>query len=365
MCREITGVVTVLGFDIGGANTKAAYLRSRMGLVTEFRTASEYFPFWKRDMQQLRDLLVTIKHTLAGSVKIDSVVVTMTAELSDIFPTKRDGVFQILDAVVDAFESTHIWVLDTDANLKSIEEAKEEPLKVASANWVATGWMVAQHIRDCVIIDVGSTSTSIIPVINGKIAAKGKTDLEKLIAGELVYTGSLRTNIATIVQKIPLRDGLARVSSELFAQSGDVHLILRHIAEAEYTSDTADGRDQNRANSLARLARTICADSKMLTESELIDIAKYIYDQQLQQIAEGITQVYSNLGPNAKASIPAVVTGLGKDFLSFKSAEKANIKKILDVIEILPKEVALVSPATGVTLMVANKLEWKGLRWTP
>ena len=44
----------------------------------------------------------------------------------------------------------------------------------------------------------------------------GKTDLAKLMNGELVYTGSLRTNIAAIVHSIPIRDGAVRVSSELF-----------------------------------------------------------------------------------------------------------------------------------------------------
>ncbi len=363
MCGRVIIVVTVLGLDIGGANTKAAYIRTRSSVVSEFRTVSEYFPFWKRDMEQLCNVLTTVKHTLAGSVKLDSVVVTMTAELSDVFPTKHDGVNQILDCVSQAFDATHIWVLDVDANLRSVEAAREEPLKVASANWTATGWMVAQHVRNCVVVDVGSTSTSIIPIITGKVSAKGKTDLEKLIAGELIYTGSLRTNIAATVQTIPLRGGLARVSSEFFAQSGDVHLILKHIAEVDYSSDTADGRGKSLAEALARLARVICADTNMLTEQELIEIAQYIYQRQVEQIAVGLNQVYTNLGPNAKETVPVVVTGLGKDFLSRKSAEKAGIKRIVDVGELLPKETALVSPAIGSALMAANRLEWKGLRW--
>src|SRR5690606_29183790 len=123
--------------------------------------------------------------------------------------------------VAQAFPATQIFVLDVNATLKSIAEAHAEPLEVAAANWAATGWLVAQLIKDCIVIDVGSTSTSIIPIVDGHISASGKIDLEKLMNGELVYTGSLRTNIAAIVNLIPLRNGIARVSSELFAQSGD------------------------------------------------------------------------------------------------------------------------------------------------
>jgi probable H4MPT-linked C1 transfer pathway protein len=356
-------MVTVLGYDIGGANTKAAYLRTSSGLITEFRTASEYFPFWKRNIEQLSTMLTTVKHTLAGSTKIDCVVVTLTAELSDVFRTKREGIDYILNCVSQVFDCTPIWVLDVDANLQTVDAAKTAPLKVASANWAATGWMVAQQIRNCVVVDVGSTSTSIIPIINGKIAAKGKTDLEKLIAGELIYTGSLRTNLAATVQTIPVKDNQARVSSELFAQSGDIHLILKHIHEEDYTSETADGKGKTRAEALARLARLVCADTDMLTEQELAEIAQYIYIKQVDQIADGLNQVYSNLESKAKTVVPVVVTGLGKDFLSRKAAEKVGITRIIDLGELMPKAVALVSPAVGAALIAATKLELKGLRW--
>ena len=160
----------------------------------------------------------------------------MTAELSDAYQTKREGVNHILDCVKTVFPEVPIYVLNTDAELESLDVAKQQPLGVAAANWAATGWLVAQQLKNCVVVDVGSTSTSIIPIINGKVAALGKTDLDKLICGELVYTGSLRTNIAAIVQSIPIRNGVAGVSSELFALSGDVHLVLGNITEKDYTS---------------------------------------------------------------------------------------------------------------------------------
>jgi uncharacterized hydantoinase/oxoprolinase family protein len=59
----------------------------------------------------------------------------------------------------------------------------ERQLSVAAENWCATGWLVAQQLMDCVIVDVGSTSTSIVPVLNGKVVALVKTDLAKLLCG--------------------------------------------------------------------------------------------------------------------------------------------------------------------------------------
>jgi probable H4MPT-linked C1 transfer pathway protein len=358
-------MVNVLGLDIGGANTKAAFMVVCDGQVVGFKSELGYFPFWKHNAEQFTSLLAKLKGELCRSEDLDGVGVTMTAELSDAYRTKREGVNQILDCVAEVFDETRVMVLDVDAKLRSIGAAMSEPLKVASANWAATGWMVAQQICDCIVVDVGSTSTSIIPIMNGAVAAFGKTDLDKLANGELVYTGSLRTNVAATIQVVPLRGRNVRVASELFAQSGDVHLALGHITEEDYTADTADGKEKTRPASLARLARVVCADMEMLSEQEIIQIAKYVYDRQVVQIAYGLNQVYDRFDQKTRKELPTVVTGLGKDFLARKAAEKAGVTKIVDLASLLPKGVALASPAVGLALMMATKLEGKRIVWMP
>ena len=199
-------MVNVLGFDIGGANTKAAFIQTQKGeLQRRPRWQWSIFPSG-RNQKNSQAFFLTLKKRL-GADRLDGLGVTMTAELSDAYPTKREGVHQILACVKKLFPDVPIYVLNTDAKLEPFSDAEEEPLGVAAANWAATGWLVAQRIKDCVVVDVGSTSASIIPIVNGQVAAKGKTDLDKLICGELVYTGSLRTNVAAIVHSVPVKGG--------------------------------------------------------------------------------------------------------------------------------------------------------------
>jgi probable H4MPT-linked C1 transfer pathway protein len=352
-------LVNVLGFDIGGANTKVSYIKTQNGLITEFKTASQYFPFWKRTNEQLGALLLSSKEQLAGSSTLDCVVVTLTAELSDIFSTKSQGVSQILDQVELIFSHIYTYILDVNGELISIKAAKTNPLSVSAANWAATGWMVAQRISDCIVVDVGSTSTSIIPIVNGKVVANGKTDLEKLINGELVYTGTLRTNVVAVVQTVPVRGVFARVSSELFALTGDVHLILNNISEVDYSVETADGKGKSRHEALARLARVVCADRDMLKEDEIIEIANHIYWKQIEQIACGLNQVCSGL----KKTCPVVVTGMGREFLAKKASQKVGFGQILSLEEFMPNQAAFMSPAVGVSLMALARLEAGGVKW--
>ena len=79
-------------------------------------------------------------------------------------------------------------------------------------------------------MDMGTTTTDIIPIINKQNIAK-HTDVERLGSGELVYTGMLRTNIATIVHSIPIYNIDTSVSSELFTITADVHRILGNITK--------------------------------------------------------------------------------------------------------------------------------------
>ncbi|MCW3999436.1 MAG: H4MPT-linked C1 transfer pathway protein [Candidatus Bathyarchaeota archaeon] len=361
-CDEANVLVAVLGYDIGGANTKAAVVHVDDDKVQTVTVEAEYFPVWKQS-KELSSVLLALKERLKIASP-DAVGVTMTAELSDAYQTKREGVHHILSCVKEAFPTSPIEVLSTNAELLSIEAALESPLDVASANWAATGWLVAQQKSNAVVVDVGSTSTSIIPIVNGKLAAQGKTDVNKLVCGELVYTGSLRTNVAAIVQSIPLESGVAGVSSELFALSGDVHVVLGNIAEADYTSETADGRGKTVPEAMARLARVVCADIDMLSEDEIHDIAVYIYREQIRQIADDLKRSIERVKTLTQEPVAVVVTGLGKEFLARRAAEELEVDEILDLDALVPRQAVYASPAVAVALMAANKTVGANLAWT-
>ena len=356
-------MVNVLGLDIGGASTKATFLKTQNGKMKELGTSMEYFPIWKSGKEQLPNVLEALKKSLINSTALDGVGVTITAELSDAYLTKKEGINHVLDCITEVYGDVPLFVLDVEAKMLSVEEARRESLKVASANWAATGWMISQVIKNCIVVDVGSTTTSIIPVINGKVATEGRTDLEKLQNGELVYSGSLRTNIATIINDIPIQGITARVSSELFAQSGDIHLLLDNITENEYTAETCDGRGKTRRETMARLARVVCADIDMLTEQEIVDMAQFVYDRQVEQIAGGLKQVYERIKPLIQEKIMVVVTGLGRNFLARKAAEKIGFSDVIDMSELVGAEAAVVSPSVAVALMVASSLEGKTVKW--
>ena len=268
-----------LGWDIGGAYVKAAVVEAADG-ERSVRTASRPFEIW-RDKHALPDVLRALAAELPPP---DLVAVTMTAELSDVFRTKREGVSFVLDAVL-AVTRAPVRVFTTRGELVAPDVARAAPLDAAASNWVATAQLVGRFVPEALLVDIGSTTTDVIPVMGGRVTAIGRTDPERLVAGELLYTGALRTNVAAIVRRMPLWGQECPVASELFAISGDAHVLLGSITPDDYTCPTPDGRPPTPEFAAERLARVVCADGDMLAAAEIRAIAETVADAQVEEIA--------------------------------------------------------------------------------
>src|SRR5918995_6417830 len=304
-----TRMPATLAVDIGGANTKAAWQDG-----TSLRTASRPFEIW-RDRQALAAVLREVAAEVASGPA--PVAITMTAELSDAFRTKREGVSFVLDAAEEALGDRPLSVLTTAGELVSVAAARARPWDVAAANWVATALAVAGAHPDALLIDIGSTTTDIVPIAGGRVAATGHDDLGRLLAGELVYTGALRTNLAAIAPRVPVRGGWCPVSSEYFAISADVHLVLGRLAQEAYDCSTPDGRPATVAFARERIARLVCADAEQLPADEIHAIAAFLHTEQVRQIEATVRRV----GRRLEARPPVVPLGLGA-FLAREAAER-------------------------------------------
>jgi probable H4MPT-linked C1 transfer pathway protein len=273
----------------------------------------------------------------------------MTAELSQAFRTKREGVGFVLDALEAAFPPDRLHVYTVEGQFVSPRAARSAPLTVAASNWVATANWVAQSVPTCVLIDIGTTSTDLIPIVEGRCAAQGHTDPERLLTGELVYTGALRTPAEAVTQRVPLWNREATVSAEGFALIGDAHLWLGRLQPTDYTCPTPDGRPAAREYAGERLARVVCADRDMLDGPAIDAIAGALAAAQVRTITEALRR----LCRSRPEITSAVVTGLG-DFIAAEAARAAG----LTVIPLAERvgDAARTAPAAAVAWLLRQRL---------
>ncbi|PTL37024.1 H4MPT-linked C1 transfer pathway protein [Candidatus Methylomirabilis limnetica] len=298
-------MIRVIGWDIGGANVKAARLLFTDGRAESGRTVRRYFELWNK-REGLHPLLQEI-HSDLGSA--DAMVLTMTGELCDAFHDRAEGVAYIIDAVREAIPGIPLYAIDLEGRIVRLDGGEADLLTLAATNWIAEARVLASRQPNCLMMDIGSTTTDLIPILDGKLAAQGKRDIERLAHGELIYTGALRTPVAAIVSQIPMRGVICRIAAEYFAISADVYLALGRLTPEDYTCATPDGREKTKEGALERLARVACEDSKHLTAGELHALAAYIAEKQLQQITEGMLHVLSRIENGLR--LPVVSVGIG------------------------------------------------------
>ena len=345
---EDTGTAgAVLGWDIGGVNTKVARLTPAAdGPV--LRSASLAYEI-KDDPLGLADTLKRAASSV-GSEKSDRHAVTMTAELSQAFHTKREGVEFILAALEATFPGCELHVYTVEGSFVSTDEARKAPLLVSAANWAATASLVARSIPTCVLMDIGTTSTDLIPVVNGEVVAEGRTDPERLLSGELVYTGALRTPAEAITSHVPLWNGDAGVAADGFALIGDAHLWLGHIEPEDYTCRPPDGHRPSRQSAGERLARIVCADREMLDDESIDRISRSLAIAQVGTVAAALRRVLARW-PSIRL---AVVAGLG-DFIAAEAARSLNLEIIPLANRLGPS--ARTAPAAAVAWLLCSSAE--------
>ncbi|MGE4195258.1 MAG: hydantoinase/oxoprolinase family protein [Pseudodesulfovibrio sp.] len=315
----------ILGLDIGGANVKAVRLDRDANGTASARTASAPLEVW-RDPSLLAGELAVLGRKLDAET-CSHAALTMTAELCDSFATKREGVNYICGAVHEAFPGLTTFALDvTTGKWDRLDRVADHPLHFAANNWMASALHAAQAHPDALLIDVGSTTTDIIPLVGGEVAARGRTDTERLDHGELVYCGALRSNPNTLVRTVPVRGSLCRVADERFSFMADVHLLLGNISEADYTCATADGRGTGLEASRMRLARLVCADGEMLSLDDVVCMARAVYEAQLLGVTRAALQVLSGLPADKR---PGLVLAAGSGaFVAAEAAARLDMEAV-------------------------------------
>ena len=247
----------ILGLDIGGANTKAA---SSDGLFAE----SVYLPLWKHAPLEKVLRLLALQEPQA-------VAAVITGELADCFSTKREGISSLTATVKRAFSCpVYFW--------GASGFAWTDPLELAAANWSASAALLAREIGDCLFVDMGSTTTDLIPIKGEALAAK--TDFLRLAAGDLVYMGMLRTRLDALLPQARIGGQRVPLAPEFFAIIADAHLALGRISEERYACETPDGAGKDREAALRRLARSVCADLEEIGEAGALAIAEQACERQ-------------------------------------------------------------------------------------
>jgi probable H4MPT-linked C1 transfer pathway protein len=299
----------IIGWDLGGAHLKAARLDAagRVERVVQFPC-----PLW----QGLPELERALDAAVAALGPATVHAVTMTGEMVDLFPTRAAGVAGLVAAMRARFEGLRFYA--GDAGFATADQAAAFGLRLASANWSATAELVAATTADALLVDVGSTTTDLVPVRDGRVRARGLDDATRLEARELVYTGVVRTPVMALVQEVPFQGRTVPVMAELFATAADVHRLSGRLREDADRYPAADGGEKTTAGSARRLARMIGRDMETSSLDDWRRLAAWLSDTQARRIEQACAFVL------AREPLPHFAPVVGAGVGRFLAADLAR-----------------------------------------
>jgi probable H4MPT-linked C1 transfer pathway protein len=337
--------VTLAGLDVGGAHLKAARLDPG-GCVT----AAVQIPcaLWQ-GLDRLEKSLDEARPITDGTT---AVAVTMTGELVDLFPDRPTGVARLLAVLEKRFGAAQLRVWST-AGFLDVQGARADPLSVASANWLATASHAARQVREGLLADIGSTTTDLVLLTRGQPVARGRTDRERLVSGELIYTGSVRTPLMAVAREVPFAGDQVPVMAEYFATIADVWRILGKLPADADQHPTADNGPKTIEASMQRLARMIGSDLQDAAPREWMTLASSFAGEQMDQLTRAIERQL--LLQRGRDKVPIVGAGCGS-FIAAKLATRMGLdyKHFTDLVPSAPQaaaEVGRCAPAVAVALL--------------
>lgn len=329
-----------LGFDIGGANLKAA--------STSRKAIGRRFALWKSPEalpQELKSLASEFSPTLP-------LAFTMTGELADCFPSKREGVESIVELVESCFPRRLKAYYLTTGELVDADTAIVNWRYAAASNWHALASYVGTlHPEPTMLVDLGSTTCDIIPILDGKSASRGNTDPERMRSQELVYTGVDRSPVCAVLPNAEFRETQIQLAQEWFATMGDVYLLLGETSPQVDDCETADGRPKTLPCANQRLSRMLCADFEELEEADVISIARQAAESQRRSIVSSVQKV---LGREERRISTIVLSGQGESLLRKWLSLDYSQDSLISFGSLLGEDVSRCAPAFAVAMLAAQ-----------
>ncbi len=293
----------IAGWDVGGAHLKVARLDGDGRMKTVMQLPC---PLW----QGMKHLEAAVAEALGRLGPIGLSAVTMTGEMTDLFESRGEGVRRLIETMQRTLPDGEILVYAGDAGFLPPGKAVLRPERVASANWLASATFAAKSRSQGLFMDIGSTTSDIVPFRDGKVAARGYTDHERLIRCELVYTGVTRTPVFAVAERVPFRGEDQPLIPELFATMADVHRLCGRLPEDADQLPAADNKGKGEADSARRLARMLGRDVETAETAEWKRLARHLAGAQRRRLHAACERV---LAPGLlDDDAPLVGAGIGR-----------------------------------------------------
>ena len=331
----------IIGWDVGGAHLKAARV-STAGMVEA--VVQVPCALW-RGIAELQQAMATAARHVGQSERH---AVTMTGEMVDLFPDRMTGVTEIARFMDNHLQTRNIIFYCGDRTFVASGAVISHAAEIASANWRASAEFVANKVKNGVFVDIGSTTTDIIAIVDARPSFQGRDDYSRLLSGELVYCGIVRTPLMAVSDCIDFGDDKVPIVAEHFATTADVYRVLNQLPDHVDQHPSADGAEKTPFASARRIARMIGRDVASATLDDWRDLAMSFRTAQLAKMKIALNRISPGAAPLIGAGIGAFLV---REIAREKRLGYRAFAELVDIDGATAEAVTHVAPAVAVALL--------------
>ncbi len=205
----------------------------------------------------------------------------------DLFPNRQVRLCEIAK-VVNRLLGEHVSFYASDAGWVSYDAVAQHTQAIASMNWLASAEFLSQFTDDALFIDIGSTTTDIIPLNKSQLSTIGRTDAQRMANHALIYTGVVRTPLMALGPTISFKAQSYYVAAEYFSTTADVYRLIEQLPESADLAETADGKGKTLIETARRIARMVGHDMEDFPMPDWVDLAAAFKQQQKKLMMQAI-----------------------------------------------------------------------------
>lgn len=341
---------SVIGWDLGGAHVKAARVEGAGRVAGVLQLPC---PLW----QGLDRLEWALGQALERLGPAPRHAVTMTGEMVDLFRSRREGVRRLVEAAVSWLPGDEVLVFAGRDGLLAPGEASARWHSVASANWLASAAHAASRLEQGLLVDIGSTTTDVVPFAGRRVHALGDSDHARLVHDELVYTGLVRTPVMAVATSVPFEGEHQSLIAELFATMADAHRLNGSLPAGADDTPAADGAGKSPEDSARRLARMLGRDLESADLASWKRLAAHLVECQVARVSAACARALERgvVDPGA----PLVGAGCGRhlvrELAKRLGRDYVDFAELVDAPPGLGALAAISAPAVALACLAARE----------
>ncbi|MFN8575332.1 MAG: hypothetical protein U0354_00605 [Candidatus Sericytochromatia bacterium] len=327
--KEINKAIKTLGIDLSIGKVKLCLLiydkeTKKIGggwssLPVNFQYVSEKQYDYLEGLSIAIEAFLDHHNTRAEEIKS---IIFCTGGGYYMAPSFGDGMRYTASIIKMIFPKQKVSFIRVDGELINIDDIFELDNSEASAfgctNYLGTSLLAMKNFSDGLAIDMGTISTSIIPIMNNKIDPIASYNpkgymLHRYTTGKHIWFGVMHTSLIHITNIARTR----KSNYNLILRSCSTNTLCNILGIVEANVVNIHVNESSKISELEmdymKLAETIGLDIYSISQEELYEIAKDIYFQMVRKLSDNIRNILANMNYKDFNSLKVLAAGLGQE----------------------------------------------------